>query len=382
MRDYAICWRSAAVLVAIAAAVGNVCPCANASQASSRSTRSFRMGFIPFPPDDTPEAIERVNRFIQANADIVGEQMESVPWTEALSGAPFQANLINNWRSRMEGVPAGAKIYLALNPGRGGLADYWGATEHDPMPAAFQGKTFSDAIVKRAYLAYCKRAIEYFKPSYVAIGIEVNEILYNAPNRAKDYIELHEYVYKELKKSYPNLPIFASFTLHGLLDDRHPKEDRERDLDLVKDLMPYDDVIAISYYPFFGNLSDRVDESLNWLASKFDRYGKPYAVAETGESAESLTVTVDGKPWKISGSPARQADYYRKLFAFADGHRTLFVINFLTIDYDALWKKIAGKSAPVFGAWQYCGLVDSRGNERPAYKVWKEYFDKPLHEKP
>jgi hypothetical protein len=336
------------------------------------------MGFTPFPPDDTPEAAKDVTQFIKANSDIVAQHMESVPWTEALNGQPFQAHLLNNWRERKANMPPNATVYLALNPGRGALADYWGATEHDPLPAAFKGKTFSDPLVKQAYLSYCKRAIEFFNPEFMAIGIEVNELVFNAPDKAAAYAELHEYIYKELKKSNPKLPIFASFTLHGLLDERRSKADRDRSLTFVKGLMPYNDLVGISFYPFFGNLSDQIDMVFSWLGTQFDGYGKPFCVAETGEAAEKLTLNLDGKPWQIDGSPQRQVTYYQKLFAFAQGRKTAFIISFLCIDYDLLWKKIASGSPPLFQAWQNNGFVDAKGAVRPAYQVWRKFFDMPL----
>jgi hypothetical protein len=345
---------------------------------ASKETRSFRMGFTPFPPDDTPQAAKDVTQFIKNNADIVAQHMESVPWTEALNGQDFKTNLMNSWRGRKDSMPPNATVYLAVNPGRGALADYWGASEHDPLPPEFKGKTFSDPIVMQAYLAYCKRAIEFFQPEYMAIGIEVNELVYNAPDKAGAYAELHKYIYTELKKSYPKLPIFASFTIHALLDERRPKADRERSLAFVKALMPYNDLVGVSYYPFLGNLSDHLDTVFSWLAAQFDGYGKPFAVAETGEAAEKLTVSLDGKPWEIDGSPERQAVYYQKLFAFAQGRRTAFIISFLCIDYDLLWKKIAAGTTPVFQAWQNNGFVDSKGNIRPGYQVWKKEFDLPL----
>src|ERR1700722_1801902 len=279
-------------------------------------TRSFRLGFVPFVPDTTPEAVNQVNQFIKENADIVAEHMESIPWAEALSGAPFNEHLMNDWRSRKSNVPKNATIYLAVSPGRGALGDYWGATEHDPMPAQFKGKAFNDPIVKQAYLSYCKRAVDFFQPEYLAIGIEVNELAYNAPDKAAGYAELHEYVYKELKKDHPKLPIFASFTVHGLLDQRRSKTELEHSLAFEKSLMPYNDLVGISFYPFFGNLSAQIDSAFTFLATNFDGYKKPYAVAETGEAAAPLTVQVDGKPWHIDGSPERQLTYYQKLFAF------------------------------------------------------------------
>jgi hypothetical protein len=341
-------------------------------------TRSFRLGFVPFVPDTTPEAVNQVNQFIKENADIVAEHMESIPWAEALSGAPFNEHLMNDWRSRKSNVPKNATIYLAVSPGRGALGDYWGATEHDPMPAQFKGKAFNDPIVKQAYLSYCKRAVDFFQPEYLAIGIEVNELAYNAPDKAAGYAELHEYVYKELKKDHPKLPIFASFTVHGLLDARRSKTDLEHSLAFEKSLMPYNDLVGISFYPFFGNLSDQIDSAFTFLATNFDGYKKPYAVAETGEAAAQLTLNVDGKPWHIDGSPERQLTYYQKLFAFAQSHHTVFIVSFLPIDYDALWKKIAANTNPLFQAWQNNGFVDQNGTVRPAYKVWKQMYDLPL----
>jgi Glycosyl hydrolase family 53 len=371
----------AVIVVLSLACHGGAAFCATNLPEGNIQPRTFRMGFTPFAPDDTPEAVAQVTQFMRANADIVAEHMESVPWSEALTGSALSQNLMNNWRSRKQSVPPKAAVYLALSPGRGALADTWGATEHDPLPKDFQGKTFSDLIVEKAYLAYCKQAIEFFKPQFMAIGIEFNELIYNAPDKTASYAELHRYVYQELKKSYPNLPIFASFTVHSLLDERHSKADRDRCLEYVKSLMPYNDLVGISYYPFFGNLSGRLDEVFTWLGATFDSYSKPYAVAETGEAAKNLTVQMDGKPWNILGSPEAQTTYYQKLFAFADRHNMAFIISFLCIDYDALWKKIASTNPAVFEAWENNGFVDAKGEIRPAYKVWRQCFDRPLVDK-
>jgi hypothetical protein len=346
-------------------------------QQTAKKTRAFRMGFTPFVSDFTAEAHTEMVQFFKDNADIVAQHMESVPWTEALNGRPFQANLMKAWQDRKNLTPAGAKVYVALSPGRGELADYWGASEHDPLPAEFKGKTFSDASVKQAYLTYCKQAVEFFKPNYLAIGIEVNELAFNAPAKVAAYVELHQYVYQELKKDYPKLPIFASFTLHSLLDSRRTPADRERALAFVKGLMPYNDLVGISFYPFFGNLSDQVDTAFTFLTTQFDVFHKPYAFVETGEAADKLTVQLDGKPWVIDGTPARQLAYYQKLFSLAQTRQMEFIVTFLYKDYDSLWKKIADKSPSVFQAWQDTGLLDEKGTSRPAYQLWKQFYDMP-----
>jgi hypothetical protein len=363
--------RIAALLFVISSAA------LQAQQAAPKS-RSFYMGFTPFVSDITEEARTDMANFFKGNSDIIAQHMESVPWTEALSGEPFKQNLMDSWKGRQSLTPPGGKVYVALSPGRNNLADYWGAGEHDPLPAEFKGKTFNDPIVERAYLNYCKRAIEFFHPDFLAISIEFNELMLDAPAKVAAYSELHEYVYKELKKQYPQLPIFGSFTLHSLLDSRRPKADRDRALASIKALMPYNDVIAISFYPFFGNLSDQVDSSFTFLTSQFDEFKKPYAVAETGEAADEITVQLDGKPWAIHGSPAKQLEYYQKLFALAQSKHMKFLIAFLYKDYDELWKKIAASAPAVFQAWQDNGLLDEKGVRRPSYQLWKQFFDAPV----
>lgn len=55
-----------------------------------------------------------------------------------------------------------------------------------------------------------------------------------------------------------------------------------------------------------------------------------------------------------------------------------FVISFIHQDYDALWEKIKDHSPELFMAWRDCGLLDEQGEARPAYGVWKDFFDLPL----
>src|ERR1700722_15541936 len=87
---------------------------ASSLHAVAQRTRSFRLGFVPFVPDTTPQAANQVTQFIKENADIVAEHMESIPWAEALSGAPFNQNLMKDWRSRKKNGPKIATIKTAV----------------------------------------------------------------------------------------------------------------------------------------------------------------------------------------------------------------------------------------------------------------------------
>jgi len=338
--------------------------------------RQFRMGFTPFPYDQTEEAVKETYRFLAGNADVVVHHMESVPWIEALRGQAFSSALDDNWKTRKGGTPKGAKVVLVLSPGRGTLAQYWGARENMPIPAGFNGKRFYDPMVMSAYLEYCRRAVEFFKPDYLGIGVEVNEIYLVSPRVWTWYAELHRYIYAEMKKRYPDLPIFASFTLHAMLDRAKPPRDRARMLNAYREIMPYNDIVPISFYPFIGGLSGEAERSLKWAVDQFGAERKPFAVVETGEPAD--TVAVPRTKLTVRGTPEGQAAYYETLLSFASRHRFAFVTSFLYRDYDALWLKIRDKSPGFFIAWRDCGLLDEGGNKRPAYSVWRRYFENSL----
>jgi len=330
--------------------------------------RHFRMGFTGFPHDVSIEALIHAREFSRQNSDIIAHHIEGVPWAELLVGKPFTDELINEWKGKKEAIPKGGKVYLAISPGRGDLKP---GEKSLPFPKELVGKSYDDPVVMKAYLSYCRRMVEFFAPDYLGIGIEVNEIYQAGPNKWRAYAALHRHVYQELKKDHRDLPIFASFTLHGMLNLTGRK--REAMFTAFGEIMPFNDHVAVSFYPFIRGGTTDIDGCLRWLTEHFDGYKKPYAFVEVGEPAERLRLPSSGQI--IDGTPQQQAAFYETLLAFARDHEVRFVISFLHRDYDALWEKIKGSSPEAFMAWRDCGLLDQDGKARPAYTVWKRYFE-------
>lgn len=329
--------------------------------------RPFRMGFTAFPHDITIEAVEQTRQFVRENADLIAHHIEGVPWAEALRDVPFPREVVSDHESKRSMKPPGAKVYLAVSPGRGDLKlPDKGAT---PLPPELKGKSYDDPLVQRAFLTYCRRCIDFFKPDYLAIGIETNEIFNAGADKWRAYVSLHRYVYGELKKEHPSLPVFASFTLHNMIKDRGPM------LAAWKELMPYNDLVAVSYYPFLAG--EPAEKALAWLTQEFDPFEKPYAMVETNEAGDRLVFPQS--KYVIGGTPEKQAAYVRTLLSLAEQHRFEFVVLFIHRDYDALWDKIKATAPELFIAWRDCGLLDEQGNARPAYAVWREYFEKPFN---
>jgi hypothetical protein len=324
------------------------------------------MGFTAFPPDFTPEAVLSMRKFVKENADLIAHHIEGVPWTESLSGREFPAAFMKEWEEKKKATPANGKIYLAISPGRGDLKP---AEKAPGIPKELKGKAYDDPLVMKAYLDYCRRAVEFFKPDYLCIGIEVNEIQGSGGKSWRAYATLHKHVYTQLKKEHPALPIFASWTLHNMFKNRGTM------LSDFKAIMSHNDLVAVSYYPFFMDDKDRL-AALDWMTAQFDEFKKPCAIVETNDAAEELTFPTS--KITIHGTAAKQEAYYRKLLELAQQRNFVFVVSFIHQDYDALWEKIKGNSPELFMAWRDCGLIDQDGKPRPAYAVWKSFFDLPL----
>ena len=310
-----------------------VLPTSPPSQAQEPVRRHFRMGFTGFPHDYSIEAVQEARSFSQKNADIIAHHIEGVPWAELLADKSFSEELLNEWNGKKEATPKGGKVYLAISPGRGTLKE---GEKSLPFPKELLGKSYDDPTVMKAYLSYCRGMLEIFQPDYMAIGIEVNEIYQTGPNRWKAYASLHRHVYEELKKDRKDLPIFASFTLHGMLNETGPK--REAMLTAIQEIIPYNDLVALSFYPFMRGGTTDYQGCFRWLRDQFDAFKKPYAVVETGEPAQRLKFPKSGQV--IDGSPEKQEAYFKALLAFAQEHNVRFVICFLHRDYDALREKI------------------------------------------
>ena len=339
-------------------------------------SRPFFMGFTPFPWEMTVEAVMDTGKFIVDNGDIISHHLEQgVPWVEAMDDKPFHENMMKDWKGRRD-LSKNRKVFLSLTPlneGRNNMELYRGKAEDMPIPDLFKGEAFDDPIVKKAYLNYCRRAADYFEPDYMAIGIEVNELFYNAPQMWPSFVELHKYIYTEMKKLYPQIPILFTISLHNMTNPSW--EDREKQQDEIRKLMEFSDIAGISYYPFMAGQSERPIETLEWIRDFTD---KPLAITESGFPAQDIILKSYGIT--IPGSPEKQKIYFETLLNMANRDSYLFVIAFLYRDYDALFGKIAAElekrnlTTDIFLVWRDCGMVDEKGEERPALGVWRRYL--------
>lgn len=343
-------------------------------------TRTFYLGFTPFPYEATLAAVEYSYLKIGQDADIINHHFDNqVPWVEAEKNSPFHANIINDWAYRKANTPVGHKKYLSvgsLNLLRNGLADYRAEKEDMLLPAPWNTYKFSDQPVKAAYLNYCKRIVDFFKPDYFNMAIEANLLYYNRPDLWNDYMVFHQYVYTQLKLTYPTLTLFSSVTGIQMIDGALTGNDYLKQREAAKQVLAFSDLYGLSFYAYLSNyLGNPYPAGI--FKELFSLSDKPLAVAETGYTAQTFTIEAQpGAFVTINSDADKQEKYFRDLFEACTERKALFVINFVVRDYDQLWKSV-GSPTDLAIAWRDTGLYDENGNARKAYDTWKLYLARP-----
>ena len=345
---------------------------------SPEPIRTYRLGFTPFPYDISQAAIDYVYTAIGNDADIIAHHFdEGIPWPEALAGSAYNQNVLDDWDQRKSKTPSGHKIYVAITPintARSGLALYWGPDDNLPLPDPWNGYAFNHQDVKTAYLNHAVRTINYFEPDFLAIGIEVNLLVTNNPGVWNAYLELNQYIYTELKKLYPNLPVMVSLFGIALLDGYRGEDDHAAQMQAFADIIDESDYYAISLYPYMSvYLTDSIPASM--FDDLFSLSDKPIAIAETGYPAQSFSIS-DGGSGTIdfNSTPQKQRNYIAGLLEQADQREFAFVINFVLRDYDALWVAIGGPEWAI--VWRDTGVYDENGVSRPALDLWRDALDR------
>ena len=373
----------------------------NGSRNDDPETRSFYMGFTPFPYDADPATlltvVDDVYNKLDSDADMVLHHLEEgIPWNAALADNtsipasttfPYSDHIRIDWETRKTKTPASHKKYIAITPlnlDRDSLAPWRDtANEQDlepPFVTHAANGDFNAADVKTAYLNYCLRVVEFFQPDYLAIGIEVNLLRRNTDATTwANYLELHQHVYTNLKAQHPDLPIFVSVSVVELLSGYvDPPAEFSGDAPgyqstqqaLLSDLLLHSDYYAISLYPFLTAYFAS-DFPTDMFAEIFALSDKPTVIAETGMLAEDMTAYAIS----FEGNINKQNDYMASMLAAANDNELLFVNWFVLQDYDRLCVYFGGCSDDE-GLWRDTGVYDGDGNPRPSYATWKSYLDR------
>ncbi|MBK8022161.1 MAG: hypothetical protein IPK19_12210 [Chloroflexi bacterium] len=342
--------------------------------------RDFLMGFTPFPWAISFEAINDVYAKIATDADLIVHHFDNgVPWPEALAGTDFHPSVLVDWNWRRSNTPEDHQILLTVTPisfARDGLAAYRGENEDMPLPTPWDSYAFDHPDVIQAFTRYCEDIIAYFEPDYFMMGIEVNLLMKLRPDRWDAYMVLHRAVYAALKTAHPDLPVFVSLTGIDLLPG-YTEADQAAQRQALADVETFTDLVAFSIYPYMtGYMTNAIPGAIyDELAELTD---KPMAVSETGYPAQSFRIDVGGGVIApLDGTPEKQAEWIALTLEKAQEYDFEFVVNFVSRDYDDLWRAIGAREDLTI-AWRDTGLYAEDGAFRPSLAIWREWLARPL----
>lgn len=352
------------------------------SKEEELKSRPFRMGFTPFPYDLSLDAVEYTYEKLQTEADIVNHHFDNgVPWTEALSGEDFNAAIMDDWHFRKRKTGPNHQTYISVTPinfSRDGLAAYRGSGDNMPLPAPWDQYSFNDDPVKAAYLNYCKRVIDFFEPDYFGMSIESNLLYVINPDLWTDYLELHAYIYQQLKFLYPQLPVFSSVSGAPMLEGFMEGNDHVQQRLAVMQVLQVSDYYAISFYPHLSSYMGNPYPE-NTFDELFSISTKPIIITETGYTAQAFSMDVGNGAFTIDTDQEKQKKFVEDLLTASEKWNAEFVIYFAMRDYDQLWAQI-GSPMDLNIAWRDAGLYDENGNPRPALNSWRDWFKRRLEQ--
>ena len=342
-------------------------------------TRTFKMGFTPWPYAATLDAVNETYSFIENNSDLIAHHIDSgVPWSESITAdnfSNFGQNIKDEINGRVLRLNNKQTVYLGVSPfsgARDGIALYWNTSANQPLPSPWDTLDIGNDFVVASYANYVHELIKQFDPTHINFGIEINEFYHNVPaDRDKlDYFVVN--VYSFLKNIYPNKTFMVSFVLGSPGSTK-----MQETADLFIRIKYYVDMIGISVYPYaFFDHADKGDPAnlpSNWLSQIKDiAPDELYFIAETGFLGESLSIPAFGL--NVIVDEDKQQLYVEKLFEESNKLNAQGIVWFAPYDFDDLWNSSLGDDLSLI--WRDTGLKDGNQTPRKAldtWTLWKSY---------
>jgi hypothetical protein len=324
------------------------------------------MGFTSWSYGPELSNVDDTYAFLAQHGDIYAEHIDNtIPWKAWMNDEPLPASFTNEIIGRVNRKIPGHALLLSvsvLSPNRDEIA----ADVDGNLPSY---TSFNDQAIRDAYYKHIDYLVNAFKPDYLVIAIEVNELRLRAPEKWDGYTQMIADVRSRIKAAYPDLQIAESVSLHNYFAPE--VDDPNGFIQDITEQISANDFAAISYYPFLkGQRSEaEFQESIDFL---HEQVNLPIAFVETAHLAEDLNVP--NLNVAIEGNPEQQRSYLETLIKNAAQEDYLFIIWWAHRDFDALWETFPEEVKDLGQLWRDTGLLDEEGNERSAFERWTAVF--------
>jgi len=332
------------------------------------SGRPLRVSISPFPYDKTTTAVETVSRIVRENANLYTVQLDNgVPWEAALEGKAYSSEVMEQWNRHKKAIGTNA-VYLAIAPLAEDRTSWAPGSGGQKAPSWARDEKQATASLKKAYIQHVMRAIAFFSPTFVNIGVEAGDMAAKKAQKWPQFEELFHECRQQIKAEHPEIQVGISFGLPFLMKEGV----RQRAGRLIDE----SDYVGISFYPYMSEFYSKLGaaplpappqqwrEPLAWLKQNIR---KPVAICETAYS--SKPVSLPRYKLELKGDEKLQSQYISDLASIARRDGYLFTVFFLSVDYVALLAQMPAGDGSA-GLWTHTGFFDDKLKEKPA---WSEY---------
>jgi len=354
------------------------CGGSSSSDPAPVPTRSFYMGFTPWPYDATVAAVDTTYQKIQQDGDMIHHQiMQGIPWNEAFNSTAYSMNIEDDLNGRLAKAVMGQTVLLSidsLDSSRTALANNWGAAGEEARTAPWDTRDFDSPEVITAYTNFALDLIGRFNPTYFNYGTEASELILSNITEYNKFVTFAQQVSANIKAVYPGVKLMISVAL---------KSPGSAEMTLIENniasMLPYIDVLGVSVYPYIfynhANKGDPDNLPVDWLSqAQALAPTKPIAITETGWIAEDLIIPAFMV--NVTSNEINQQKYVTRLLQESNQLSAEFVIWWSIIDYQALWEGVLGMN-DLAAIWRDIGLYDELVQDRSGMAVWKQYLGRP-----
>ncbi|MSP22150.1 MAG: hypothetical protein EXR66_03920 [Dehalococcoidia bacterium] len=320
--------------------------------------RSYLLGFSSLPTRPTIAGYTSAMDLAANYGEVLLIQREPA-WSSFLPGASV-ANELERTTLSERGALADRHLQLmyaidVFDPAsRGRLAG---------LPTRFEGQTLANPELRRALVQQARFVALNYRPTFLALGVEVNAAFEANPQAYEAYREAYAEAYAEVKAASPTTLVFPTFQyeqLLGLISWEPPHAPRWR---LIEEYQGQMDLFAITTYPSFVYQSARKVPS-EYYSDARAHTSLPIAFASAGFASD---VTREGLN---SSTPPEQRRYLQRLLADANALSSPLVIWFAGRD------PANADSAPsdLIGS---IGLRTSDDRAKDAWPAWEQAVNRP-----
>ena len=323
--------------------------------------RTYAMGFGPTPPRATIESIVETAQSLAQRSELVLIQQE-VPWASLLDGTQTMDEAVEE-RVRLEEFVRGLglEILFLLDP-LDGLD-----RRREPPELVARARSIVEPEIRANHDEWALEMARVFRPEWYGLASEVNTLAdLGDPALHAAVRDMINDLSPQVKAASPGTRTFVSFQA----DQAYGLPGFPRTIDhfaLIDDYAV--DALGLSTYPVFV-LDDPSELPADFFARFDQATDRPLLLVEGGWSSEVAGGT--------NGTPAEQAEFFRRMAALLDGIRAEAWVFLLYADLDLESYGLPPDREAGFANFSRMGIVDVELRPKPAAAVWDSVFARPL----